>query len=182
MLINQNDPSMKSLSTFLAMLIFLAFAGSVQSQNSSRNDDCTQLMKVIKDAMNNFEEYKGEEIYDDIDESGYEYDIILFDDDGSGLYTIYDMTEYSWVEFYYPYTYELSEAKAKFSQLLSSLDGCLSGSYFKSKDEDNYSILYQEYTDNRDAGKTTNPSFPQIEISIEQKKDSYYVMIAIYAP
>jgi hypothetical protein len=167
--------------TFFLILILPGLAFRASAQSNSGGDDCQQLWKVIYDAQNEFKEYEGELIYDEDFETGYEYDLILFDDEGSTLRYMFDMGELIWVEFYYTSSKDINTVKNSYQKILNKLDGCLSGSYFKSKDKSDYAILYQEFTDNRDAG-ADYASYPQVELSIQEDNEGYYyAMITIYA-
>lgn len=173
--INQNltliHNKMKTTLSFLLMVMFIAFhlTTIAQSSGSPQSENCTQLITVLDDAKNSFEKYMGEETDMDYYLYYYEYDFNLWND--SGRECAMDISGNAYVDFWYNSTYSLEEAKAFHATLLQRMKDCLPSNYFISQTENQFSLVYYKFSDERDRDNTDIPSYPQVTVTVENRDD-----------
>jgi hypothetical protein len=151
-----------------------------QSADYSESNDCSQLQTVLEDARNGFRDYAGEETDMDYYYFYYEYDFSLWNDEGREC--MYGHGGDGYVNFWYSSTYSLDDAKTFHGNLLQKVKECLPSNYFLNSTDSEYSLVYYEFSDDRDKENLSTPKYPQIEVTIEEKDDYYYVAISIFAP
>jgi len=163
------------------ILIILCFTISPSTPaQSSSNPECKQLETIMDDAGDYFASYAGQELYDDYYLSYYEYDFKLWNDEGRELY--YDGYGNAWADFYFHATYDYSEGAEYLDIIMEKVKKCLPSSYFLSSTENEYSLKYFEFSDDRDQDQTDNPEFIQVQLSLDEKEDFYYVTISVFSP
>jgi len=169
----------------LLFIVFICHIGVYITNAQSvwpGDDKCMQLKTVIGDARNFFEKYKGEELNADYFLVYNDYTFSLWNDEGRELST--DDLNYSCVEFYYHTSHKLEEVKLFLDEMLKQVKDCMPATYFLSlsSGECDDSLVYCQFSDERDKENLENTTYPQIEVSIEENKDYYYVMITIIGP
>ena len=168
---------------FLSILLFIV-AGLTKTwaQSDYVGDDCDQLQMVLDDAEIDFEGYEGEEISDNGGEATYEYNLSLWNDESRNIYFEYLEEGFLCVEYFYKSTYDFSEAKDFFADMLRKVKNCMPANYVESADHSEYYIEYFRFSEEKDASKLF-PLYPEIEVVVDKDNaDFYYVMVSVTAP
>ena len=167
----------KTFSLFLPMLLLISTLCHNSAAQGTTTYDCNELQIMLEEGQSWFEKYTGEETWSDIFMTIYEYNFSLWHSAQSEF--IIDDEEYMWVDFYYSPSYDYDEVSAWYKNLKQTIENCQGDHYFLSSNQSEYSILYAEYTHEKDRENEGYYSYPQIIISLEEEEDYYYVCISI---
>ena len=166
----------KSISIIIAALLLGLLCPQLSAQVPS-GSDCDQLNIMLEEGYNSFDEYSGDEIYTDMMGSVYEYNFTLWNSESGEM--ILDNDGYTWVDFYYPSSYEYDVVLGQYNSLKQSIEECLGEQYYASADQSDYAILYTEYTNMRDLDNDGFLTQTQVTISLDQRDDYYFVCVTI---